>query len=376
VRYALRVACAAAFAAAASDAGAQRIASSLDAGGTSLRYADTLSATGAVLSPALTVTWPRATIAGTASFAQLSSGGLSSQGALAGSIFTPSAGPFAGEFASSLGGSAHQDGTRTGAFQGTARLHLMGSAGGVWVGGGAGQMSDGIVWRNVRVADTGAWARFGSTVLELTMTPTDVADSIRYTDVQAALDWTRGAVEFSATAGTRSGGHLPTLGGTATSWGSGNLVVWVGPHLAVVASGGSYPVDLRQGFPGGKFAALGIRIGSRTATPPPLDLSPAAQRTVSAVAAFAVGDAANGLRVVRVRAPLAKTVEISGDFTEWGPVTLTRGNDGWWTAAVEITPGTHQVNVRADGAAWTVPPGLMAIRDEFGGSVGLLLIEK
>jgi hypothetical protein len=33
------------------------------------------------------------------------------------------------------------------------------------------------------------------------------------------------------------------------------------------------------------------------------------------------------------------------------------------------------MNIRLDGGPWTVPPGLLAMLDEFGGSVGLLVVQ-
>jgi hypothetical protein len=33
------------------------------------------------------------------------------------------------------------------------------------------------------------------------------------------------------------------------------------------------------------------------------------------------------------------------------------------------------MNVRINGGEWTVPPGMLSMRDEFGGTVGLLVIQ-
>ena len=64
-----------------------------------------------------------------------------------------------------------------------------------------------------------------------------------------------------------------------------------------------------------------------------------------------------------------------GDFTDWTPLPMTASQPpGTWSIAVPVTPGVHQVNVRIDGGEWTVPAGLTAVRDEFGGSVGILLV--
>jgi hypothetical protein len=32
------------------------------------------------------------------------------------------------------------------------------------------------------------------------------------------------------------------------------------------------------------------------------------------------------------------------------------------------------MNVRVDGGTWVIPPGLLPLKDEFGGSVGLLVV--
>jgi len=40
-----------------------------------------------------------------------------------------------------------------------------------------------------------------------------------------------------------------------------------------------------------------------------------------------------------------------------------------------IAPGKYEMNLRFDGGTWMVPPGLLGMKDEFGGSVGLLIVE-
>ena len=62
-----------------------------------------------------------------------------------------------------------------------------------------------------------------------------------------------------------------------------------------------------------------------------------------------------------------------GEFTDWRPVALHRsGSD--WTATLTVAPGTYRMNVRIDGGAWAVPPGVTALEDDFG-VVGILRIE-
>jgi 1,4-alpha-glucan branching enzyme len=94
-----------------------------------------------------------------------------------------------------------------------------------------------------------------------------------------------------------------------------------------------------------------------------------------AVTSFTAERTRPGLVTLRVNAPLAQLVEVSGDFTNWTPVRLERQSDGSWSAAFPIDRGKYQMNLRLDGGKWLVPPGLLSMLDEFGGSVGLLIIE-
>ena len=48
---------------------------------------------------------------------------------------------------------------------------------------------------------------------------------------------------------------------------------------------------------------------------------------------------------------------------------------GAWSVALPIERGKYQMNIRINGGQWTVPPGLLTMADEFGGAVGLLVIE-
>jgi hypothetical protein len=389
---ALRLNCAA-LAGIAGVSHAQRVTSSLDLGATSMRYADSVSANAAVLGPALTVVWPRGSFGASATFSQLRPGGWTSQGAADALMRMPLAGPFSGELSVVGGGSTHQDGGRT--LQGIAagRVHFAAaSSAGMWAGVAAGRMSDGITARGVRQTELGAWASPSGQTLMASVTPTVVDDTIQYTDFQGNVQLASDRIEFTATVGTRSGAHLPTLGGRATTWGSGNLVWWLAPSVGITAGAGSYPVDLTQGFPGGRFATAGLRLRWRSveavpAVPAvpvvPADrASPAVSGAPTAIddaprgtlSGFSVVTTAGRPSALRVRAPSANVVEVSGDFTGWRPRALTRAADGWWTTDVALAAGVHQLNVRVDGGAWLVPPGLNVMTDEFGGSVGLVII--
>ena len=376
----LVLAAVAALIAAASALSAQRVVSSIDASGTGVWYADSIRSAGSSLSPAVRIDWTRATLGAFGTVSQLGAAGLSFQGALAPSIFTPSAGPFALELASSMGGSSHRDGPRPGQVIGTVRAHAMGNASGAWAGGGLGRTWDGATWRDVREIEGGAWLRSGDATGLVSVTPTVVQDTIRYTDVEVAVRYPIDVFELGFSAGARSGSVGAAVGGTSRAWGSVSLVQWVSSRVALVGSAGSYPVDLTQGYPGGRFVTVAVRVASRNsrsaehaastraiaaADPPP----------ATSAATFEVQTLAGNQRVLRLNAQSAHEVELNADFTQWQPTRFSRGSDGWWSLTLPIKPGTHQINIRIDGGAWMPPPGLMTSADEFGGIVGLMTIE-
>jgi hypothetical protein len=85
--------------------------------------------------------------------------------------------------------------------------------------------------------------------------------------------------------------------------------------------------------------------------------------------------ASGGVREIRILASGVSSVELMGDFTNWKPISLRDAGSGWWIAALPIKTGIHEMNVRVNGGEWVVPPGLPQKRDEFGSSVGVLVIQ-
>ena len=360
---------------------AQRVESSVDVSGTNVWYADSLRSGGASVSPSLRLDWSRATLSGSGSISRLAAGDLSTQGTISPSWFTPSIGPFAAELTGSVGGSRHADGTQTGQGIGLVRAYATGRGNGGWIGGGAGRTWDGVVWRTVRQGDFGAWTTASGMTALATVSPVVVQDSIGYTDVQTALRYPVGTYELGATGGVRVGATGAAVGGSSRAWASVSVVAWFARGLAVVASGGSYPVDFTQGYPGGHFVSVALRIAShdgravsRASSTTSVDPPAAPSAPAAGAKSFEVR-ASGAARELRVYAPSATSVEINADFTQWQPLALNRGSDGWWSAVRPIAPGTYQMNVRVDGGAWLAPPGLLTARDEFGGIVGILTIE-
>jgi hypothetical protein len=238
------------------------------------------------------------------------------------------------------------------------------------------------------VGDAGAWARAGGGTFVLSAAPAVVDDTIRYTDTELSARWATTRLELGGVVGARAGHGLPTVAGSKRAWGSVSATLWLGEHLGLVASGGSYPVDFTQGYPGGRFMQVGIRMavgrmkssasaGRARGGRGEVDRDSPSDRAKGAklISAFDTEQGTGDRVTLRVRAPGARTVEISGDFTSWEAVPLERGVGGWWTVTLPIESGTHQLNVRLDGATWVVPPGLMTVTDESGSS-GLLSISR
>lgn len=365
---------------------AQRVESTFDVGAVSLRYADSLSVTAATFTPDLRFESDRALAQFTGTFSQFAGGGWSAQGTTSGSIFSPTKRNLLGEIAGVAGGSAHQDRTRTGQMIANARIHFLKASAGTFAGAGAGGTWDGNAWRDLLMGELGVWFQNTTGTALLTITPVAVDDSIRYLDGQLTLSRTLGNIDVSVLAGARGGGQNPGVDTRARAWGSLSAAAWVVPRLAVVAGGGTYPVDPTQGFPGGRFISLGVRFGGPrrvsmgTKYPEPSVESeaigePAGVYPGLGVQAFRVERQTPGTVLLRVDASDAKLVEVSGDFSGWTPVKLQAGGDGSWTGSFPLAPGQYQMNVRVDGGSWLVPPGLLSLKDEFGGSVGLLTIQ-
>lgn len=352
---------------------AQRVTSSIDLQETLLHYADTVDANATGITPSVRVDWNLATISAYGTYAHLANA-WSADGSATASVFTPTRRGWSGELAGTLGGSTHEDGTRTAAVTGAGRLHLDGANAGVWLGAGAGTTSDGFVWRGIRQGEGGLWVGSGPGSLTLAVFPTSVDDSIRYTDLSAQGSWHSGRLELDALLGSRAGAHLPTIASNATTWGSATAAFWTFSRAAIIASGGTYPVDYTQGFPGGRFASIGVRI-ALTHRPADASATDVAFPSANATADFRVDPIARGMTVIHVHAPNARTVEMMGDLTAWQPRRLARGSGGWYTVALAATPGSSQLVLRIDGGEWNPPPGLPTVRDEFGGTTGVVVIQ-
>jgi hypothetical protein len=359
---------------------AQQSTLSLEAGAVRVRFADQGEFSAATLSPSLVVqsTHLAARLFGSAS--QLSAGRWSTQGTAVFTAFTsPSVRGFVGETGVALGGSAFPDGARTAQALGSARLHWLGAPVATWIGGALGSMNDGVVWRSVRQAELGASVPLRTASLTVMATPSITDDTLRYTDVLAALGGSSGVFDLSASVGGRLGAALPIVGGDQRVWGGVSVAAWIAPRVAVTVASGTYPVDVTQGFPAGRYISAGMRVGAMRSV---RAVEGARARRISrearaaGVAAFALQRREGSVFEVRVRAPRAQEVLVNGDVTGWRPIALVRDRDGWWRGRLVISAATAELVVRVDGGPWLVPPGAEEVVDEFGGRSGRLVVPE
>jgi hypothetical protein len=364
---------------------AQRLETSVDVGAMALRYADTVNTGAAVITPHVSADWAAGFADASATLSQFTAGGWSAQGSISGSRFIPTNRAFVAELAGLAGGSTHNDGTRTGEAIASGRLHFSRGVGELFVGAGVGRTWDGIAWRSLQLGEVGVSVGSPSRNAVVSFSPAAVNDSIYYADLQGSFALETGYLELGATVGSRFGDQITTLS-DATSWASVYATRRISDLLAVSLSGGTYPIDPTQGFPGGRFVSLALRIVPRRHVvpapepvhpPQQIDIPVASSTLAPAITSFTSGRERDGVLTLRVTAPGAQLVEINGDFTGWVPTKLTRDphDTMQWSVRVPVGPGKYQMNIRIDGGTWLVPPGILSMRDEFGGSVGLLIVE-
>lgn len=186
-----------------------------------------------------------------------------------------------------------------------------------------------------------------------------------WNDAEVALHWGAGRLAIRSAVGRR----FFTANQPNETWGHIQGAYALAPDIALVASGGVHPSAAAYGTARARFLELGFRVA------PSALLRPRLPRGVRPVAAaFEVADAERGQRTLRIRVPNARTVELSGDFTGWKPVTLIRAGTDRWEATLPIAPGMHRLAIRVDGDAWTPPPGVNAVPDEFQGTVGVIVV--
>jgi len=372
VRFGLLAGLAAGLLAGVPASGRAQVTGSVDAGATRVAYGDVSAASALVLSPAVLVNGPSASLAADGSLSRFDGGEWSAQWRATGSGFVPLVLGLQAELGGTLAGADAEGTPASGGASGVTRLHWLRRAGGVWAGAGIGRTTDGFAWRTTRTAEAGGWVRLGPATLALTATPTWIGDSLSYLDGEVGARVVRGRVDATLYGGWRRWSELREAPGS--TWGGVTAAFWLTGHVAVVLGAGSYPADVAQGFPSGSYLSLGLRLATARPPEPERDaLRVRLPETGAAAPEFEVRPDRPGFRRIRTRAPGASRVELMADFTDWRVIELRPDGDRW-AAVVPLGPGVYRVNLRIDGGAWTAPPGLPLLSDEFGGTVGILVV--
>lgn len=360
-------------------AAAGQTTATVDLGVSSVHYDGFLPSGATAITPALRWIRPAASLSARGTYVRFESGNRSLQGSLAGSLLMPSAARrWRAEISGSLGASSYRDFARFWHAVSEARLHWLGTDRGAWAGGAVGRTSYGAAARPVATLSAGFWARRPNLTVTLWTSHAHIGDTV-YTDLESSAHAEHGVLALDASLGAR----VASRGGGHGVFEEGSVTVALGERTAAVVSAGRYPTDAITGTISGRYVTVALRVHTaalrrflirdRRPTPAPREgaadsgsLGPMPELEVTVAPARRV-------RLV-VRVADAAQVELAGDFTDWRPIALTRAAPGVWDAVFDLASGVHRVNVRVDGAAWSVPAGTTRAPDDYGGTVGLFVV--
>lgn len=218
-------------------------------------------------------------------------------------------------------------------------------------GGGAGGLQN-VASQVGGVVDFQAAASAGSSGLLATLRASrTLADSLHFTDVMMQVGWRNGRVALDAATGMRRFDGAATVG----TWQAQGTITAT-RAIALDLSAGRSPAT-PEGFASGFYVSGGARLTMARAG--------RAAHLVERLDAERVR--------VRLRVPRASTVMIAGDWNGWAQVPMDRdGND--WVVTLPLASGAHEFAISVDGGRLTVPAGVPTVLDEFGGTVGILMV--
>lgn len=147
-----------------------------------------------------------------------------------------------------------------------------------------------------------------------------------------------------------------------TGWDVGGRLS-VSDRVSVIARGGVQAADILFWIPPQRTWSVGLQL--RTGGSPAMALVP-------------VPVLRDGRRAITLTLPdgrLADAPAVAGTFSEWRPLTMRRGDDGWEIDVV-LEPGVHEYSFRTADGEWFVPEGTPGRKpDGFGGHVAVVIVE-
>lgn len=192
-------------------------------------------------------------------------------------------------------------------------------------------------------------------------------------DVAFGVRGGAGPVAVAAWLGRRAGARGLAAPERA-DWGTVRVSWATSAATSLVGELARQPSDVARGIPAHTRAFVGIRLTPFARATRAAPAPPAPEPVAPPGPALEVGPEVDGVRTISIVAPDARSVELTGDMTAWHVVAMTRDAHGRWTTALALPPGEYTCNVRIDGGAWIVPPGLPAVDDALGGRAGVLTV--
>jgi AMP-activated protein kinase-like protein len=369
---ALTLACAAA----GVDPCVAQVETRLDAAASIVKYDGFLSSGAASLTPSLSWRSAGATLAAHGTAIVFESGNTSVLGQLSAGAFAPPLGRLRLEGAAEVGGSAYARIARLAHALGRLRMHLVGGTSGAWAGPVAGAVWRGAGARAASGLEAGWWARTPAAAIELSWARVVVFDTA-YSDVLARARWRGGRFDLEGSADWRSASH----GGAPRLFGDLSATARLAPGVALLLATGDFPSDPVSGTIAGRFVSAGVRLERRPAarasleTPVRRDATSSEAPTAPWLEGVRVAlEQDRGQAVLVLRAATGRRVEVMGDFTGWQPVPLEAAGEGRYRYTPALPAGLYHFDVRVDGGPWAVPQGADIAPDEFGGTVGVLVV--
>ncbi|HEX6063170.1 MAG TPA: glycogen-binding domain-containing protein [Longimicrobiales bacterium] len=355
---------------------------SLAAGASFIEYDGYLATVAATFTPAVRVDARDLSFGAQGSWTVFESGSRILQANAGAAWLAPSRNHLRWELSAAGGASKYADEPGAGHLLGRSRLHLFAERYGTWLQASAGVSYDTATTTPFEIG-VGAWTLHERFALVGTASAAWL-DGDQHIDLTLSARWTPRRLEAEARIGARPWVNSPGFPGDATSgfWGEVSALVALSRQVSLALSGGSYPSDPVRRVLGADYFTAGVRImlrGSEYTAPlatPDLETLLRRRRVEGSTTDIRIEIAESGVQhVVRVHAAGAHTVELMGDFTDWEVVALEPAGDGVWKFGLPLNRGVHRLNVRVDGGPWVVPAGARAETDEFGGVVGVIVVQ-
>ena len=181
------------------------------------------------------------------------------------------------------------------------------------------------------------------------------AGALRYGDLAAGLrrEWRGASLEAVG------GGRFGDLGNEP--WAQVRAAVRLSGQVWIEAGGGRYPRDA-TGFLHGTFAQLGLKLPLRTRAATATEPGPTVHR-----------DPDNAV-TARFVVPDTGQMSIAGEWTAWRAEPLEAVGRGSWLLKARLAPGVYRFSLVGGDGRWIIPRGVATVPDDFGGTVGLLVV--